>query len=150
MDAIKAQVRALSARELAELYTYIKGLMSAGGIITARVAAGDDILLAVFEDSCRKFGLGFVAVSVKQRVRNYEPSLKIFLAHACPGSAAVVHRAVLATAIDLLYDDMQINGRIVNPRSLAYGLDRLPSLLDRSFPAYAACGILAKIVRVAA
>lgn len=149
MDTIKAQVRALKAGELAELQTYIKGLMSAGGASVATVA-GDNFLLAVFEESCRKFGLGFVPPSVKQRVRNQEPVIKIFLDRGCPESVAIVRRAILATAIDLLYDDLQVNGRIVNPRNLAYGLDRLPSLLDRSFPGYAMCGHLARIVRAAA
>lgn len=150
MDNLKAQVRALKADELAELQTYIKGLISVGGVATARVAVSDGLLLAVFEDSCRKFGLGFVPPPVKSMVRKRESMLKIFLDRACPGSVAVVQRAILATGIDLLYDDLQVNGRMINPRNLAYGLDRLPALLDRSFPGYAMCGHLARIVRAAA
>lgn len=148
MDAIKAQVRVLKADELAELHTYIKGLMKAGGAVPAK--ANDGLLLEVFEESCRKFGLGFVPPSVKQQVRNRESAIRSFLDASCPGSAAVIRRSILATAIDLLYDDLQANGRSINPRNLAFGLVRLPTLLDRSFPGYAMCGHLARIVRTAA
>lgn len=152
MDAIKAQVRALKADQLVELQTYIKGLLASGASPGRGAAAGVEagLLLAVFEESCRKFGLGFVHPRVKQQVRNGELAIIFFLDRACPGSAPVVRRTILATGLDLLYDDLQANGRVVNPRSLAYGLVRLPTLLDRSFPGYAMCGHLARIVRTAA
>lgn len=148
MDDLKAKVRQLSPAQLGELRTYINGLMMVGGAREAPAAEG--LLLAVFEDSCRRLGLGFVQPPVKQLVRKREAALKTFLEGACPDSSAVVHRTILATGIDLLYKDLQENGRIINPRNLAYGLDRLPAVLDRSFPGYAACGHLARVVRKAA
>lgn len=148
-DELWARVRQLDATQLAELQTYIKGLRSVGAARGA-APAGDELLLEVFEESCRKYGFGFAPPPVKALVRKREANLIGFLDKACPGSSALVRRAILATAIDLLYEDAQANGRVMNARNLAYGLDRLPAILDRSFPAYAACGILAKIIRKAA
>lgn len=148
MDDIKKQVRQLDHGQLVELQTYIKGLMVSGGAKEAPAAEG--LLLPVFENSCRSFGLGFVSPLVKALVRKRELMLKAFLDRTCPGSAAVIRRSILATAIDLLYEDLNANGRIINVRSLAYSLDRIPPILDRAFPGYAASGLLPKIVRAAA
>lgn len=146
MDEIKAQVRQLNASQLAELRTYISGLMFGGGG-DIKAALGDGLLLEVFQESCRGFGLGFVSPSVRQIVNRREPTLKAFLAIAAPDASALIQRAILATGIGLLYDDLQANNRTINQRNLAFGLDRLPPVLDHAFPGYAACGRLAILVR---
>lgn len=145
-EQLKQQVRQLDRLQLVELQTYIKGLLAAPGS-SPREPAGVDLLLAVFEEGCRRFGLGYVSPPVRRMVAKQEPVLTAFLAQACPGSTVLVRQTILATAFDLLYRDLQDNGRVVNPRSLAYGVDRFPALLDRSFPAYAVCGLLPKIVQ---
>lgn len=147
MDNLKAQIRQLNAAQLAELRTYISGLMSGG---VTKAAPGDGLLLEVFQESCRRYGLGFVSPSVRHIVNRREPTLKVFLAMAAPGANAIIQRSILATGIGLLYDDLQANSRIINQRNLAFGLDRLPAVLDHAFPAYADCGLLGLIVKKAA
>lgn len=144
MEQLKHQLRQLSSDQLTELRTYIGGLLQSK---PAGKANGQSLLLAAFAGECRRLGLGGISPPVRQLVGRREASVAAFLAHACPNSPAVVRQAILAAAIRLLYEDLQVNGRIANVRNLAYGLDRLPAVLDRAFPAYAHAGLLGMIVR---
>lgn len=147
LSEIKSQLRQFDQKQLIEVQTYIKGLMVVG---TKDSDRGVDLLLPIFEENCRRYGLGYVSPPLKALVRKREDALKSFLKEACPDSSVVVWRSILALGIDLLYRDLQDNGRLCGARHLAYGLDRLPVLIDRAFPGYAACGLLAKVVRTAA
>lgn len=146
MKDLKAQIRLLNQGELVELRTYISGLVSGGGG-RQNVAPTAGLLLDVFEDCCRRYGLGFVPKSIKDLVRKREGIINGFMASSCPEAPPVIRRTILATGVDLLYQDLQANGRIISARALAYGLERLPAVLDHAFPGYASCGLLGKIVR---
>ena len=60
----------------------------------------------------------------------------------------LVQDSILKVAIDLLVTDMQQwQGVAVSSHSVLKQIHRIPSMLNRSFPGYAASGLLTKIVK---
>lgn len=144
MDELKRQIRQLSQPQLAELKTYIAGLKSSGPSPSrSRGAVVASWLPLAFTAECQRRGLGFITKATLGLVELRKQAVLDFLAKACPASTVTVQRAVFMVGMGLLYDDMIENGRLTNPRNMAYSLDRLPAVFDRSFPGYAAVGHLA-------
>lgn len=154
---LKGDIRQLPPDQLGELRTYISGLLEVGGGSnkSALPQEGESNssprsnpaswFWATFSGECGRLGLTSISRATRTRVDKQALQLQPFLDRACPDRT--LHRFIVATGIKLLYDDLQTNSRMVNSRNLAYSLDRLPAVLDRSFPGYAACGALSIIVR---
>jgi hypothetical protein len=148
VEDIRHQLIQLSKPELAEIVTYARALVR-NDVASETPSAGKDIdwMYPVFEIECKRLGLGFITKATKGLVLRHREAVEAFLEQACPGANLAVKRIVFGTGVDLLYRDMIGNGRITNPRNLAFGLDRLSAVLDKSFPGYADCGALAKIIK---
>ena len=144
LDNIKSELRKLDQKQLGELGAYIKGLRAVGGK-PGGAQQKHSWVYDAFEAECKKLGLGFITKGVRAIVLQREAFLLQFLADGLPEDRhkeLPLKRSIISAGVVLLYDDMLENGRVTNPRNLAFGLDRLPAVINRAFPGYAAAKLL--------
>ena len=142
MQNLKRQIRQLTAPQLVELRKYINNWRPTDEL------SGSSWVEETFESECKRLLLGFVSPATRQIVRVHTMDLERFLTLTCPETKINTRRVVLATGINLLYEDLEGMGVVaISPKVLANNLPRIPAVLDRAFPGYARYRMLKIIVR---
>lgn len=144
VEDIQGRLRKLSARELAKIQTYMRGLEQFSGR-SSRASGG--LVLEAFKAFVERHALGYMSDVAFAAVNKYAPMLEDYLARGCPNAQRITRRAILDTALAELRKQLQAERLVVNPALLAEQLGRIPAVMDRSFPGYAELRILAEIVK---
>ena len=143
----------LTDAERQQLLMSLKALCSFGPSSQVTNEAGQDdhesFALSCIADSLASLGVEFTTAPMLRSSSNAGfrakvESVMVFVSKVCKTRSA--QRALLLLGVELLYSDISRLGLPASARMVMRHFHRIPSVLNRHFPGYAASGLLGFVV----
>lgn len=141
---LRRQLLQLSQQQLTEIADYIRGLQRSSG------PEATSWVVIAFTNECEALGLGHVSARARTDATRHAVALEAFVDRACnqigrPPSLEM-RQMVVRAGVKLLHQEISSDRLTATPVLLAANLGRVPAVVDRAFPGYAAMGILGRII----
>lgn len=147
------QINDLTRADLQRAHDHIKVRLAHGVAAEGRATKAESVVqsvLGVIVDECRRSGLDQMsspALLLKAagfrlfKVKIEEQGVGDFLSNSALNNK-VKANALTRLSVNLLIKDLQSMGVAVSARTLMNHIHRLPAVLNKAFPGYAAAGLL--------
>lgn len=146
------QLPKLSVAQLNDLSTRIKLLANSAGKEHIGKSSFGDRLLSVLCDVMKKHNVETPSISSLRKSTAFTQSkgkiddLQVFFETI--SKSKLVQDSILKVAINLMYHDLlQWKGVAISSHTMLKQIHRIPSTIHKSFPGYAASGMLTKLVK---
>jgi hypothetical protein len=156
LEEIKKHIGKLPRKDQDDLASYLKAIRSlpgsnpsaGSGKVHDGKASIEDLLLEEIVSFARGKGIEFLSVERLRASSNMPTAraklsegLEDYIRSACSGNR-VEHRAFIKLAVSLVFKEMADLRLAASARTILNYIHRIPAVVNKSFPGYAASGML--------